>query len=73
MLAGIRLNTTSLRPTNFAQFARVGSERMNRSLLRLARGLEPDLLSCVLVEEQLDSRVIARISKRPSATTFLFS
>jgi spore maturation protein CgeB len=54
----------------FAELMRVGYEEMNRSLLRLVRKFEPDLLFCVLFEEQLDRRTLIEISERTSTTTF---
>jgi spore maturation protein CgeB len=53
-----------------AELLRLGYEEMNRSLLRLVRELEPDLLFCVLFEEQLDRRVIREISEHTGTTTF---
>lgn len=54
----------------FDELLRVGYEEMNRRLLELVRETDPDLLFCVLFEEQLDPRVIAEISERTRTTTF---
>ncbi len=52
------------------ELKRQGYEAMNRDLLRLVRELEPDLLFCILFEEQLDRRVIREISEQTSTVTF---
>lgn len=54
----------------YAELMRLGYEEMNRSLMRLVRNLEPDLLFCVLFEEQLDRRTISYITEQTTTTTF---
>jgi len=54
----------------FGELLAVGYEEMNRRLLRCVRELEPDLLFCVLFEDQLDPRVISVITRKTKTTTF---
>ena len=54
----------------FAELLRLGYEGMNRSLVSLVREFEPELLFCVLFEEQLDRRTVAEITRHTSTTTF---
>ncbi len=48
---------------------RHGREAMNRRLVEVARAEKPDLMFCVLVEDELDATTLSRITERGETVT----
>lgn len=53
-----------------SEFDRLGRRDMNIQLLQMAEGERPDILFCVLYQDQLDIDVITRISTEMETVTF---